>query len=76
VLIGPTTGRGNAVAAHVASLLDYWESVSNLANRQEHRAAREGDELAAEDSRRLILHTIVVMHELDRLVSAQPRSAR
>ena len=76
VLIGPTTGRGNAVAAHVASLLDYWESVSNLANRQEHRAAREVDELAAEDSRRLILHTIVVMHELDRLVSAQPRSAR
>lgn len=72
-LVGDTGGRGNVAAKHCVALVDYWDSVSDLANRQEHRAAREGDALVAEDGRRLIFHTVVVMFEIDRFLISVSR---
>jgi Phage integrase family len=50
------------------SLIPYWGSVSDLAQRQEHGAEREREPLGAEDARRLLFHTMCVMHEVDRSI--------
>jgi hypothetical protein len=60
--LGP---QGSSVAAHCKALVTYWGTVSDLAQRQEHGAAREGQPLGAEDARRLIFHTMLVMFEVD-----------
>jgi hypothetical protein len=52
------------------AIIGYWGAVSDLAQRQEHGAQKEGDPLTLEDSRRLVFHTAFVMYELDRLVVA------
>ncbi len=57
------------VSAHGEALVTYWGTVSDLANRQAHGAAREKETLHAEDARRLIFHTMLVMFEVDRLIA-------
>jgi hypothetical protein len=60
---------GEKSVAFLSALLAYWGTVSDLAQRQEHGASRERESLTAEDSRRLILQTLVVMHEVERATS-------
>jgi hypothetical protein len=48
------------VRKSLEALLAYWETVSDLANRQEHSHA-----LVVEDSRRLVFQTMLVMREID-----------
>jgi hypothetical protein len=48
------------------ALLAYWGTTSDLAQRQEHGAQKEGEVLTWEDSRRLVFHTAIVMVEIDR----------
>jgi hypothetical protein len=50
----------SSVRKSLEALVDYWETVSVLANRQEH-----GRHLVAEDSRRLVFQTMLVMREID-----------
>lgn len=57
-----------AVRSHADALVRYWGTVSDLAQRQVHGAKREKEKLAAEDSRRLLFHTMIVMYEVSRLV--------
>jgi hypothetical protein len=66
-LIETTGPRSRRVIAHCNALVGYWGTVSDLAQRQEHAAGRKGDALGAEDARRLIFHTMIVMFEVDRL---------
>ena len=47
-------------------LVDYWHAVSNLAQRQEHAASREGSSLTEDDARRVVFQTLNVMVEIDR----------
>jgi hypothetical protein len=54
--------------AFVDALLVFWGTVNDLAQRQEHGAAKEGSELVWEDARRLVFHTAVVMYEIDKAV--------
>jgi hypothetical protein len=49
-----------ALAGYWDALIEHWEAVSDLANRQEHNT-----ELAAEDSRRIVFQTMFVMREID-----------
>lgn len=56
-----------AVVAHTQALVSYWGTVSDLAQRQEHAASREKEDLTTEDARRLVFHTMLVMFEVDRL---------
>lgn len=62
--------RGEAsdkTQAFLHALLAYWGTVNDLAQRQEHAASREGKPLEADDARRAVFYTVLVMQELDRL---------
>lgn len=63
---------GTAETAWLEALMGYWGTVSDLAQRQEHGAGKEGEELVWEDARRLVFHTALVMYELIR-ASERPR---
>jgi hypothetical protein len=55
---------GSSVTAVLKALIEYWGTVADLAQRQEHGAEREGDELYWEDARRLVFQTLVVLYEM------------
>lgn len=54
------------------ALLGYWGAVTDLVQRQEHGAQREGEQLGWEDSRRLIFQAAVLMYEFDRSLRRFP----
>lgn len=56
---------GTAVTDFLSALLGYWGTVSDLAQRQEHGAQKEGAPLGVEDAARLVRQTLIVMHEVD-----------
>jgi hypothetical protein len=49
-------------------LLAYFGTVSDLIQRQEHGAQKEGEGLMWEDARRVVFQTALVMFELDRVL--------
>ena len=59
---------GDAQSAVLDAQLVYWGTVSDLVQRQEHGAAKEGERLRHEDARRVVLHTLLVMYEWHRSV--------
>lgn len=59
----------DTVRAFLDSLLVQWGCVSDLVQRQEHGALREGGDLVWEDARRVVFQTLIVMYEIDRAVS-------
>jgi hypothetical protein len=61
-------GRGNAVTreAFLSALVAYWGTVSDLVQRQEHGAQREGEPLVWEDARCIVFQTCIVMFEVSR----------
>jgi hypothetical protein len=76
MLIDQRGRQSSSVAAHCNALVMYWGTVSDLAQRQEHGAAREGQSLGAEDARRLIFHTMLVMFEVEQqLRPAEPHGS-
>lgn len=48
------------------ALLTYWDTVSDLVQRQEHGAQKDGRPLVWEDGRRVVFQTAIVMFEIDR----------
>jgi hypothetical protein len=62
------THLGTAPAAFLDALVSYWGTVSDLVQRQEHGAQREGEPLEWEDGRRAVFQTALVMYEIDRAV--------
>jgi hypothetical protein len=54
----------NSEKAWLSSLIDYWKAVSDLIQKQEHGAMREGKELVWEDARRVVFSTLIVMYEI------------
>lgn len=46
------------------ALVVYWGTVSDLIQRQEHGAQKEGEALRWEDGRRVVFQTAVVMFEI------------
>lgn len=55
----------DAQAGLLDALLSYWGAVSDLTQRQEHGALKEGERLTWEDGRRLVFHAAHLMHEVD-----------
>lgn len=53
-------GMSRTLRRSLEALVEYWECLVDLANRQEH-----GRELVADDSRALIFQTMLVMREID-----------
>ena len=60
---------GTTVMPFLDALLTYWGTVSDLAQRQEHGAQKEGEPLKWEDARRVIFQTMLVMYEIDKALS-------
>lgn len=56
---------GTTAAPFLEALLAYWGTVSDLVQRQEHGAQKEGRPLVWEDGRRVVFQTVVVMFEID-----------
>jgi hypothetical protein len=65
-LLGAAGSNSERVAAHHDALVKYWGTVSDLDQRQAHKARREAEKLTGEDARRAILYTLLVMLEVDR----------
>jgi hypothetical protein len=60
---------GTTAAPFLDALLAYWGTVSDLVQRQEHGAQKEGGPLVWEDGRRVVFQTAIVMFEIDRALS-------
>lgn len=60
---------GTSVGVLLNALIEYWGAVADLAQRQEHGAEREAEELHLEDARRLVFQTLVVSYEIHRALS-------
>lgn len=60
---------GTTVQPFLDALLVYWGTLSDLVQRQEHGALKEGEYLTSEDARRVVFHAAVVMFELDQSLS-------
>jgi hypothetical protein len=57
---------GTTEKAFLDALIAYWGTLSDLIQRQEHGALREGEVLVWEDGRRVVFQTCVVMYEVSR----------
>jgi len=51
------------------ALVAYWGAVSDLVQRQEHGAQKEGGNLVWEDGRRVVFQTAMIMLEIDHALS-------
>ena len=49
-------------------LVAYFGMTSDLAQREEHGAAKEGKPLTSEDARRLVYHSLLAMYEIDQVL--------
>ena len=63
--------KGKTVKPFLDALLAYWGTLSDLAQRQEHGAQKEGETITWEDARRLVFQTVNVMVELDRALGVK-----
>ena len=60
---------GQTEGAFLEALLNYWGTISDLSQRQEHGSQRESAEtLNWEDGRRLVFQSLNVMYEVARAV--------
>jgi hypothetical protein len=64
-----TPQLGTTEAPFLDVLIAYWGTVSDLVQRQEHGAQKEGQPLVWEDARRVVFQTVVVMFEVDSALS-------
>jgi hypothetical protein len=60
---------GTTAAPFLDALLAYWGTVTDLVQRQEHGAQKEGRQLVWEDGRCVVFQTAVVMFEIDRALT-------
>lgn len=71
VLASLEGNRSDAVVAMLGALLSYWGTIVDLVQRQEHGAQKEGQELVWSDARRVVLHSALVMYEVDQALSSK-----
>ncbi len=69
VLQAQTDRLGSIERPFLCALVEYWRKVSDLVQRQEHGAQKEGEPLAWEDARRVVFHAMITMFEIDRALS-------
>lgn len=63
--------QSNSIGAFLEALVTYWGTASDLIERQEHGAKREGEELGAEDARRVVFQLLILMNEIDRALATR-----
>ena len=67
---------GDKEKAVLEALLNYWGTVADLTQRQEHGEQKEGEQLVWEDARRAVFQTLLVMFEVDKALSRISMSPR
>lgn len=70
-VMGARKSPSKVVRSHLDAMLAYWGTTLDLAHRQEHGATKEGEDLAPDDARRIVFHTLVVMYEWDHFLRAE-----
>ena len=60
---------GDAERAFLDALLVYWGTVSDLVQRQEHGAQKEGEPLLWFDARRVVFQSALIMFEIENTLS-------
>jgi hypothetical protein len=65
VLDSKRSALGARRAEFLEALVAYWGTVSDLVQRQEHGAQKEGEPLLFEDALRVVIQTMIVMYEVD-----------
>ncbi len=60
---------GTTEKAFLDALIEYWQALLDLVQRQEHGGQKEGEPLSWEDGRRVAFQLAVVMYEIDRSLS-------
>jgi hypothetical protein len=68
VLSAVRIAMGDTTSAVLDALIVYWGAVSDLVQRQEHGAQKDGASLIWHDSRRVVFQVAMVMFELDAAV--------
>ncbi len=63
------------VVPFLNSLIDYWKTVDDLVQRQEHGAQKEGEPLTWEDARRIVFHTAIIMYEINKTLTLTPNKS-
>ena len=66
VIAARTATLGTTETPFLDALVAYWGTLSDLVQRQEHGALREGESLVWEDGRRVVFQTCIVMYEISR----------
>ena len=66
VLNSPSVKLGKSEKPFLEALINYWGTVSDLVQRQEHGAQKEGEALIWKDARRVVFQTAMVMFEIDK----------
>lgn len=54
-----------SLSAFLDALFAYWGTLSDLVQKQEHDSQKDNAPLTWEDARRVVLHSLLVMHEVD-----------
>lgn len=57
---------GKTEKPFLEALLEYWGTLIDLIQRQEHGGQKEGKTLIWEDARKVVFHTMIVMFEIDK----------
>lgn len=60
----------SAKSAFLDALLNYWGTVNDLVQRQEHGGLKEGEALVWDDGRRVVFQTMNVMYEISHHLNA------
>jgi hypothetical protein len=66
----PRSSGSKGVDKTIIALLEYWSTILDLGQRQEHGGQKEGEALTWEDGRRLVVLTLLAMLEIDRFARA------
>ena len=63
----------SSLPSFLNALIAYWGELSDLIQRQEHGAQKEGNSLVWEDARRLVFHTAITIYEIDQALSLRAK---
>jgi hypothetical protein len=66
---------GEKERAFLDGLISYWEGVTGLVQRQRHARGKQGAPVSLEDAQRLVLHSAVVMYEVDQAIARAVRKS-
>ncbi len=59
---------GKALSSYLDALIRYWGALSDLVQRQEHGAQKEGEPLTWDDARRVVFGTLCTAFEIDEVL--------